>query len=101
MPREFIHILYDLSSLDPSTSSSTNEADYSSSYCSASSGGRPCQWLKISAANTVFSFEFPDLMSEGEIKGVNPSFSAPLITSLHHSSGVFVKVDLLMQEGSI
>lgn len=40
-------------------------------------------------------------MSEGEIKGVNPSFSAPLITSLHHSSGVFVKVDLLMQEGSI
>ncbi len=40
-------------------------------------------------------------MSEGVMKGVNPNFSAPLITAFALSVGSFYKTLLSIQEGSI
>lgn len=99
IPREFIHCLYDLSSLDPSTSSSINAACCYTS--SASSGGSPCRWLKISAVKTVLSLRFPDAISDGVMNGTNPSLSAAKIICFDLSLGSFYKFDSLMHDGSI
>lgn len=73
IPNEFNHILNDLSSLLPSTSSSINPANSLSYFSSAFNPGHT---LKIYPANIKFNLEFPLVISKGLINAGTPIFYA-------------------------
>ena len=86
IPNEFIHILNALSSLVPSTSSSSN---FAASYFSSSVGTNPGQLLKSYAQNKRFNFGFPSKISFGFINGGTPNPLASDIIFAHLSFPVF------------